>query len=453
MSRSLFVFRRDLRLSDNTALNAAIRDSEEVVTAFIIDSSLLAKWTHATRRLAFLFQSVAALGQQLKERGGQLVIRIGDPTEEIGNLLTECNCSALYLNREYSPLGQRRDEALAAHCQAGGIRFNNVNDIMLNPPGAVLKKDGLPYTVFTPYFNKAREYFIGEPDTVNVDARYVIGAPSLALNEVDLLKQYMKLELDTFEPGVAGAARALEKLPGLQKYFDLRDVPASAHTSMLSAHLRFGTCSPREVYQAVKENLGIDHDLIRQLYWRDFYLQIGVHFPHVFRHAFRRRYDAIPWVSDEEKLKAWCAGRTGFPLIDAGMRELMATGYMHNRVRMVVASFLTKNLRMDWRVGEAHFARYLIDYEPAVNNGNWQWGASTGCDAQPYFRVFNPWRQQQKFDRDCAYIKHWVPELAPYPAKAIHALEKGGDYYLPVIVDLRESAAMIKDQFRMLSAG
>ena len=205
------------------------------------------------------------------------------------------------------------------------------------------------------------------------------------------------------------------------------------------------------MHAAVLASLGVDHPLIRQLYWRDFYVQIASHYPHVFGHAFRRHYDAIQWRDSPRDFDKWCQGQTGFPIVDAGMRELLATGYMHNRVRMIVASFLTKNLHIDWRLGEAWFARQLIDYDPAINNGNWQWGASTGCDAQPYFRIFNPWRQQQKFDADGVYIKQWVPELAPYPVKVLHRAEQLEPFYLPQMVDLRESASEIKARFKAVS--
>ena len=206
----------------------------------------------------------------------------------------------------------------------------------------------------------------------------------------------------------------------MKNYEQERDFPAIKGTSGLSAHHKFGTLSVREVFQRVKENLGLSHSLIRELFWRDFFTHIGFYFPRVFSGCFYQEYDAIQWENNQKKFKAWCQAETGFPLVDAGMRELLSTGFMHNRVRMVVASFLTKDLHIDWRWGEKYFAQHLVDYDPAVNNGNWQWAASTGCDAQPYFRIFNPWRQQERFDSDCKYIKKWLPELKNIPAKKIH---------------------------------
>ena len=253
-----------------------------------------------------------------------------------------------------------------------------------------------------------------------------------------------------FLPGRQGALQVLANLAPLETYETDRNFPALPGTSHLSAHLKFGTCSVREAYQEIAENLGDQHPLLRQLYWRDFLTHVAQHRPRVFGHAFRELYDGIVWDQAGEKFQCWCEGKTGFPIIDAGMRELVNTGYMHNRVRMVVASFLVKNLHVDWRLGEAFFARYLTDYDACVNNGSWQWAASTGADAQPYFRVFNPWRQQLKFDVDGVYIKRWVPELAAWPAKAIHRLEKDSTGYLAPIVDLRASAEEIKARFRGL---
>jgi deoxyribodipyrimidine photo-lyase len=207
-----------------------------------------------------------------------------------------------------------------------------------------------------------------------------------------------------------------------KNYDDERNLPALKGTTLLGPHNKFGTVSIREVYHLVVESLGVNHTLIRELYWRDFFTHIAWHFPHVFGHAFHRHYDAINWSKDMKLFNAWSEGRTGYPIVDAGMRELVATGFMHNRVRMIVASFLVKDLHLNWRWGEAFFARHLTDYDPAVNNGSWQWAASTGCDAQPYFRIFNPWLQQKRFDAECVYIRRWVPELKNLSDKAIHEL-------------------------------
>ena len=241
----------------------------------------------------------------------------------------------------------------------------------------------------------------------------------------------------TVPPGRSGAMSILKRLGEYKNYGEERDLPELDATTHLSAHLKFGTCSVREAYYAIRKNL------IRQLYWRDFYTHIAWHFPHVFGHAFKRQYDELPWRNDRKAFNAWCRGRTGFPIVDAGMRQLNNSGFMHNRVRMITASFLIKDLHIDWRWGERYFATRLIDYDPCVNNGNWQWAASTGCDPQPWFRIFNPWRQQKKFDGNCAYIHRWVPELDNVPASRIHKVNEGGKipgYPAPIV----DHAARVK---------
>jgi deoxyribodipyrimidine photo-lyase len=220
------------------------------------------------------------------------------------------------------------------------------------------------------------------------------------------------------------AISLLRKIKTLENYHEIRNIPAINGTSKLSAHNKFGTLSIREVYSAIVHYFGQEHTLIKELYWRDFFTHIQFHFPHVLGHAFQKKFEHVKWSQNEKHFLSWCEGKTGFPIVDAGMRELNATGYMHNRVRMITACFLVKDLHIDWRWGEKYFAQKLVDYDPAVNNGNWQWAASTGCDAQPYFRIFNPWLQQKKFDPQCLYIKRWIPELVTVDVKTIHSLEK-----------------------------
>lgn len=444
--KTLFVFRRDLRLEDNTAFNEALRSGSSVTPVFFLDEQLMDRWQGATRRLAFMAQSLAQLARELDARGGALVVRKGDPGELLSRMLDQGDFSRVYVNRDYTPFARRRDGELEKVCMSKGVAFHAVDDYVLNAPGSVLKADGEPYTVFTPYFRRAQQFQIAEPQRLANGE--LCGRYEGRIEDHDLLASRLDTDVVSFEPGLVGAKRALERIANLGSYGEDRDVPAMALTSQMSAHLRFGTCSPRRMAAVVSETLGPDHPLLRQLYWRDFYMQIAWYFPHVFGHAFRQQYDAIPWQEDEGEFRKWCEGKTGFPIVDAGMRELAATGYMHNRVRMIVASFLTKNLHISWKKGESFFAEHLVDYDPSVNNGNWQWGASTGCDAQPYFRVFNPWRQQQKFDKDCVYIKRWVPELSDIPAPLIHKLEKEGDFYLPKMVDLRSSAEQIKLAFK-----
>ena len=441
--RALFIFRRDLRLTDNRGLEAAAA-AREVIPVFHADAVLMDRWATAGKRLAFLRQQLNRLDAELKAQNSRLHV-VADSTE---TLVAECRqqgIGAIYQHRDHTPYARRRDAGLRRHCAAAGIGFHNIDDMTLNAPETVLKKDGTPYTVFTPYYNRAVD------ETVDAPATHVPGnlglCEALATKAVDEIFRGLDLpSAASDDPCVPPSLT--ERLRPLADYGEARDFPAQRGTSRLSAHIRFGTFSPRQIYLAILEEHGTDHPLIRQLYWRDFYYQIAFHFPHVFTGPFRQQYRGIAWRSGEEGLSRWYEGRTGFPIIDAGMRELVETGYMHNRVRMVVASYLTKNLGYHWKKGEAFFARHLRDFDPAVNNGNWQWASSTGCDAQPYFRVFNPWRQQKKFDPDAAYIQRWVPELRAMTAKDIHGLEKAPQGYIEPQVDLKLSADAAKQRFR-----
>ena len=322
------------------------------------------------------------------------------------------------------------------------------DDALLVDPQTFAKDDGRPYTVFTPFYRKASQREVrtptGEP----------VGRCSPADDYHGPLADLRSFWPDATAPSRVsrgGRSRALAILKTIRTFADYerhRDLPAERGTTHLAPHHKFGTISIRETYHAVASTFSAGHTLVRELYWRDFFTHIAWHFPHVFSGAFHREYDHMAWVDRPDHFAAWCEGRTGFPLVDAGMRELVATGFMHNRVRMVVASFLVKDLHIDWRKGEAFFARHLTDYDPAVNNGNWQWAASTGCDAQPYFRVFNPWLQQQRYDPDCRYIRRWVPELGELTPREVHALHTPSltrlvDYPAPLVDHAGQKAAVV----------
>jgi deoxyribodipyrimidine photo-lyase len=417
--------------------------SESVIPLFIVDPLLLSRWPNAVARLTFLAQAIQNLNKALAKHKSQLLVIDGDPVEVIENLIASHSVDGVFINRDYTPLSRRRDQAIGDLCQRSGIRFSQHSDQLLNEPELVSKPDGKPYTIFTPFFKKARQLQISAPrdcsrsnfETVNPN--HCVAASKLG--------KYVEEKTD--RQGISGSTR-LERIENLGNYDSSKDIPGIAGTTRLSAYLRFGLVSVREVYQTVFANHSASHGVIRQLYWRDFYVHIGYHFPHVYHAPFRQKYQDLLWDDNPSGLHLWQQGKTGFPIVDAGMRELRATGYMHNRVRMITAAFLTKNLHIDWRLGEAHFGNFLIDYDPALNNGNWQWSASTGCDAQPYFRVFNPWRQQKRFDPDCQYIKRWIPELENFTAKEIHSLEKNDGRYLPQIVDLKLSAEQSKARFK-----
>jgi deoxyribodipyrimidine photo-lyase len=285
------------------------------------------------------------------------------------------------------------------------------------------KDDGKPYTVFTPFYKKASKLAVAKPHTCSLSA---LRSPSTELHCVDP-RQFLPSETAPKRVSHGGRTEGLKRLKRaatLTEYDKERDLPGLQGTTLLAPHNKFGTLSVREVYHTIAETLGTGHTLIREVYWRDFFTHIAWHFPHVFGHAFNRQYDKLSWSKSEKLFETWCEGKTGFPIVDAGMRELVQTGFMHNRVRMIVASFLVKDLHISWQRGEEFFAQHLTDYDPCVNNGSWQWAASTGCDAQPYFRIFNPWLQQKRFDPECIYIKRWVPEIASLPPKAIHELHE-----------------------------
>ena len=330
-----------------------------------------------------------------------------------------------------------RDKGIAMACQRHNIAFHCHADALLHEPEQVLKDDGKPYVIFTHAFKRARQLPVASPRKNNFENYY---HQPIQLAD-DTLPQKFTTNTNTLlavKGGRQEGRALLKRSLSLTNYTDLRNFPAVRGTTMLSAHNKFGTLSIREVYQTIARELGEQHTLITELYWRDFFTHIAFHFPHIFSGAFHQKYDSLDWDNNKKHFQAWCKGETGFPIVDAGMRELNTTGYMHNRVRMITASFLVKDLHIDWRWGEKYFAQQLVDYDPAVNNGNWQWSASTGCDAQPYFRIFNPWLQQKKFDANCDYIKKWLPELITCPIKAIHHPQKmavftPNNYFHPLV--------------------
>jgi len=452
--RSLFIFRRDLRLKDNTGLIQSLQASQQVIPCFIFDPSQLHKHRYQSQPgLQFMLESLLDLDQQLQKYGCQLSVFHGDPETTLEQLILKQKIEAVFLNRDYTPFSLRRDNRLKAICEASQVAFYSCNDLLLIEPEYALKADGSPYTVFTPFYRNASKYA--------VDQVQVLRNPGFYPKQtgVPLQRMLKELSLDALQDyenrgGRQRAIRILKNLEDFKDYVKQRDLPALKGTTFLSAHNKFGTCSIREVYHTVQKVLGSGHALLRELYWRDFFSHIGFHFPHVFGHAFRRHFDGIAWGNNRSWFKRWCDGTTGFPIVDAGMRELNETGYMHNRVRMITASFLVKDLQIDWRWGERYFAQHLVDYDPCVNNGNWQWAASTGCDAQPYFRIFNPWLQQKKFDPDCEYIYRWLPELRNYSIQQIHHWETQNDdsaYPLP-IVNHQAQAAATKTLFKAVAA-
>ncbi len=452
-ARGLFIFRRDLRLADNTGLARALEACGEVIPCFVLDPRQIDDNPYfSAPAFRFMLESVAELGEEIAARGGRLQIFRGDPAEVTERLIRAEGVRAVFVNRDTTPFSRDRDGQIEARCRDLGVAFVSSGDLLLHEPEALLKKDGSPYQVFTPFLRRARTLGVREPMSAGSDpgaARKLFGGELPGA-----------VPLPEAEPAPEGAARGgrsrareiLSDLRRLRDYATERDLPALPGTTRLSAHHKFGTLSVRETYSAVEEELGPETPLLAQLHWRDFFHHVAWHFPHVFGEPFHEVYRQLEWRDDEAGFARWCEGRTGFPIVDAGMRELEATGFMHNRARMIVASFLTKDLHLDWRWGERHFATRLTDYDPCVNNGSWQWAASTGCDAQPFFRVFNPWRQIERFDPECRYIKRWVPELSELTAGQIRGLEGSppptGTDYPPAMVDHRAEAQRATLRYR-----
>lgn len=448
---SIHLFRRDLRLDDNSALIAALEQSEKVLPVFIFDERQLENPYRGNNSFQFLINSLLELDQKLRNKGSHLYFFKGIAHEIIQQLIEIKNPDAIFFNRDYTPFSRERDEAIAETGRRNQIVTKVFADTLLNEPEQVMKDDGRPYTVFTPFMKKARHNTIPEP-VYNLHANYYnenVTLPS-SLNDITSLVKQHNPNLIPIGGRIEGL-ELIEHIEKMSKYEENRNLPAIWGTSLLSAHHKFGTVSIRETYHKIVAFFGKSHPLINQLYWRDFFTHIVWHFPHVLGNAFREKYNKLSWSYNEQNFERWCKGQTGFPIVDAGMRELVHTGYMHNRVRMIVASFLTKDLHIDWRWGERFFANHLVDYDPAVNNGNWQWSASTGCDAQPYFRIFNPWNQQRRFDPECTYIKRWIPELKSFNPKQIHNIEKGDSlckkYPLPILhhnEEVLQAKAMFK---------
>ncbi|VVC76541.1 Deoxyribodipyrimidine photo-lyase [Aquicella siphonis] len=419
---ALHIFRRDLRLDDNTSLAHALDLSDQVIPCFIFDKRQIELNDYKSdNSIQFMAQSLKELDARLRDKHTRLFCFYGIAEQVIQQLIASEDIQAVFINRDYTPFSKARDHQIEKTCAAHGVAYHCFADVLLHEPEEIQKPDGGAYTVFTHFLNKAAPMSV-QPPRKNKRDNYYQG--KLTAEDKSTLEKLSRKQNPVLavKGGRKEALTLLQKACALTDYTLTRDIPSLNGTSRLSAHNKFGTLSIREFYFALANQSDKDHALIRELFWRDFFTYIAFHFPRVFGHAFQEKFAHIEWSRNEKHFRAWCEGRTGFPIVDAGMRELNATGYMHNRARMITASFLVKDLHIDWRWGEKYFAQKLVDYDPAVNNGNWQWAASTGCDAQPYFRIFNPWLQQKKFDPDCLYIKRWIPELAAQPPDVIHTL-------------------------------
>ena len=427
--KTLFIFRRDLRVSNNTALYFALKESQIVIPCFIFDPRQVKNNKYKSNSaLHFLIESIEELIRELKQKNRKFYIFYGNAEEIVSKLINEERIDAVYFNKDYTPFSIKRDSAIEKICKDKQIICKTYDDVLLNKPGSIINKSGKPYTIFTPFYKNSALLPVEVPKNVKPINLYDKSIKSEYKKNIRKLLATKSLNLVS-SGGRNNVIKILKSIRKFNDYEKLSDFPGLDATTHLSPHLKFGTCSVREVYYTVRKRFGVNHPLIKQLYWRDFFYHIAFHFPHVFGKPFYRKYSSLKWSKNKKGLNAWCKGTTGFPIVDAGMRELNTTGYMHNRVRMIVASFLTKDLHIDWQKGEKYFAQRLVDYDPCINNGNWQWAASTGCDAQPYFRIFNPWRQQERFDPECRYIKKWLPELSELEPKQIHNLWTNQNQY------------------------
>jgi deoxyribodipyrimidine photo-lyase len=403
----VFWFRRDLRIEDNCALFQALNSNLPVLPVFIFDEEILNELPKNDARVSYIYNSLEKINKKLVKNNSSLAVFKGNVFEIWNQLFQKYAIKEVYINKDYEPYAIQRDLRVKDICIKNSAKFNLFKDQVIFEKSEIVKADGLPYTVFTPYKNKWLSRF-----RESVIENY----PS-----EKLLANFFKERVNFPTLASIGFEQSNIKVPPFNKncisnYKQSRDIP-SQKTSNLSVHLRFGTISIRKL---IEYTIKTDATFTSELIWREFFMQILVHFPKVVNQNFKPKYNYIPWRNNEEEFKLWCEGKTGYPIVDAGMRQLNKTGYMHNRVRMIVASFLNKHLLIDWRWGEAYFAEKLLDYELSSNNGNWQWAAGTGCDSAPYFRVFNPTTQQQKFDPDFKYINKWNPNYKEIPEIVEH---------------------------------
>ncbi|TCR12993.1 deoxyribodipyrimidine photo-lyase [Sphingobacterium sp. JUb78] len=396
----IFWFRRDLRLEDNVGLQQAVASGYPVLPIFIFDTTILQKLeTDKDRRVDYIHQALNSLNSTLHNYGSTLQTYHGKPLEIFEIITKIYDVQGIYCNRDYEPQAIKRDKLIESYLRERDIQFNTYKDQVIFEKSDIVKDDGNPYSVYTPYSRKWKSLLVPQNyASVVVSAEHFYKTNPLKIKELEVLG-FQKTDIIFEKPNL--------ELEIISDYDKKRDFPALDHTTHLGIALRFGTISIRScVAFALKYN----ETWLSELIWREFFMQILYHYPRVVTHSFKPKYDSIVWRNNEAEFQLWCSGKTGYPIVDAGMRQLNETGFMHNRVRMITASFLCKHLLIDWRWGEAYFAQKLLDYDLAANNGNWQWVAGCGCDAAPYFRIFNPTAQTLKFDADLTYIKTWNPD-------------------------------------------
>ncbi|MGB0806646.1 MAG: cryptochrome/photolyase family protein [Salibacteraceae bacterium] len=392
---NIFWFRRDFRLEDNTALHEALKMDLPVKPIFIFDSNIINELDPNDSRISFIHEKLNELNRALKPYNSGITVFVGDPIEVWKSIIATHSVHSVFYNKDYEPYARKRDKELQQFFATENIECYSYKDHVIFEESEILKNDGTPYTVFTPFKKKWLENFKG----------VTINKQSNLNNFINQSTEIPSLQRLGFQKS-AIQVKAVN-LSQLNNYSDIRDFPAVNGTSNLSPHLRFGTVSIRQMVSIALKKSPV---FLSELIWREFFMQILWHYPQVQNNNFKRKYDGIEWRNNTQEFELWCQGKTGYPMVDAGMRELVQTGYMHNRVRMITAGFLCKHLLIDWKWGEAFFAKHLLDFELASNNGNWQWASGTGCDSAPYFRIFNPTTQLQKFDKHLEYVQKWIPD-------------------------------------------
>lgn len=427
---SIYIFRRDIRLTDNLGFIECYKNSNKILPIFIFTPEQIINNPYfSSNAFQFLLESLEDLNNTLKSKyNSQIHYYYGDNVDVLKEIYHDYPYENVYFNMDYTPYAISRDDNIKKYCEKNNINLKMTEDYLLEKIGTFLKDDNTAYQKYTPFKNKVKKHNILKPNNFKFSSEKM-DKINYKFNLKDL-NQYYEINENILVHG--GRENALKITKNINQYINYQDDRniLNLSTTHLSAYIKFGNISIREVYHIILSTFGIEHGLIDQLIWREFYFYLSYYFPHVLQgKSLKLQYDKIKWKNDEKIFKKWTEGKTGFPLVDAGMREMNKTGYMHNRARLVTAAILIKILNCDWRLGEKYFATKLIDYDPAVNNGNWQWVSSSGADSQPYFRIFSPWKQSVDYDKDCEYIKRWVPELSEVPNKDIHNWYKSCEKY------------------------
>ena len=450
---NLFIFRRDFRLIDNKGLEYAMNNFDNIIPIFIFTPEQITKKNKfiSNNSIQFMIESLKDLDSELHKNNSKLHIFKGNNITVLKKIHKQISIDNIIFNKDYTPYAIKRDNSIEKFCKQNNINCVMIEDYLLHPIGTLLKNNNDPYTVYTPFKNNGLKLTVDKP--LKNKIKNLISENKLKTNEYI---KYQTNEDILVRGGRLNGLKQLKNIKNQKKYNTTRN-DLTIQTSLLSAYIKYGCISIREVYWHILNLFGKSNQLISQLFWREFYFYIAYYFPQVLKGKnYNTKYDAIKWNTNNNLFKAWCDGLTGYPIIDAAMTELNTTGYMHNRGRLITSNFLNRILGQDWRKGEQYFATQLTDYDPSVNNGNWQWIASTGVDPKPYFqRLFNPWLQSKKFDKNAEYIKKWLPQLSEIPAKELHEWEKySTDYdlndinYIKPIVDYKTQRKLSVDMYR-----